>query len=144
MQANAGNMSKGAQIAMSAVIGGTAEKLGGGKPACRSWHAGRFANGAVTGAYVMMFNHLNKPGQIDLDDASPDQVLKHIWRVGRWAQGSSVNVDEFFTFDNNSYSGTGSFYNFKGVSYYFSVELAPPLARICNPCPQHPTHSFSN
>jgi len=27
---------------------GTAEKLGGGK----------FANGAVTGAYVMMFNHL--------------------------------------------------------------------------------------
>jgi ABC-type xylose transport system permease subunit len=35
------------QIVTSAVIGGTAEKLGGGK----------FANGAVTGAYVMMFNH---------------------------------------------------------------------------------------
>jgi hypothetical protein len=41
-------MSLGAKVAMSAVIGGTAEKLGGGK----------FANGAVTGAYVMMFNHL--------------------------------------------------------------------------------------
>jgi hypothetical protein len=36
-------------VTMSAVIGGTAEKLGGGK----------FANGAVTGAYVMMFNHLH-------------------------------------------------------------------------------------
>jgi hypothetical protein len=33
---------------MSAVIGGTAEALGGGK----------FANGSVIGAYVMMFNHL--------------------------------------------------------------------------------------
>jgi len=48
MQANAPNRSASAQIAMSAVIGGTVEKLGGGK----------FANGAVTGAYVMMFNHL--------------------------------------------------------------------------------------
>jgi hypothetical protein len=52
MQANAGNMSTGAQVTMSAVIGGTAEKLGGGK----------FANGAVTGAYVMMFNHLGDHG----------------------------------------------------------------------------------
>ncbi len=52
MQANAGNMSTGAQVTMSAVIGGTAEKLGGGK----------FANGAVTGAYVMMFNHLGHEG----------------------------------------------------------------------------------
>jgi len=33
---------------IAAVIGGTAEALGGGK----------FANGAVTGAYVMMLNHL--------------------------------------------------------------------------------------
>ena len=35
---------------IAAAIGGTAEKLGGGK----------FANGAVTGAYVMMFNHLGE------------------------------------------------------------------------------------
>jgi hypothetical protein len=52
MQSNDGNMSLGAKVTMSAVIGGTTEKLGGGK----------FANGAVTGAYVMMFNHLaSKP-----------------------------------------------------------------------------------
>jgi hypothetical protein len=48
IQSNDGNMSLGAKVTLSAVIGGTAEKLGGGK----------FANGAVTGAYVMMFNHL--------------------------------------------------------------------------------------
>lgn len=34
---------------VSTTIGGTAEALGGGK----------FSNGAVTGAYVMMFNHLS-------------------------------------------------------------------------------------
>jgi len=45
-------MSNGAQLTMSAVIGGTAKKLGDGK----------FANGAVTGAYVMMFNHLGHEG----------------------------------------------------------------------------------
>jgi len=50
MQANAPNMSKGAQVALAAVIGGPAEALGGGK----------FSNGAVTGAYVMMLNHFNK------------------------------------------------------------------------------------
>jgi hypothetical protein len=36
----------GVKIMISAAIGGTAEALGGGK----------FANGAVTGAYVMMVN----------------------------------------------------------------------------------------
>jgi hypothetical protein len=46
------------KTAIAAVIGGTAEALGGGKPACRSGNAGRFANGAVTGAFVMMLNHL--------------------------------------------------------------------------------------
>jgi hypothetical protein len=50
MQANATTMSKGAQVALAAVIGGTAEALGGGK----------FSNGAVTGAYVMMLNHLGE------------------------------------------------------------------------------------
>ncbi len=41
-------MSTGARIVLNAIIGGTTEAIGGGK----------FANGAVTGAYVMMFNHL--------------------------------------------------------------------------------------
>ena len=42
------------KTAIAAVIGGTAEALGGGK----------FANGAVTGAFVMAFNHLH--GEMEL------------------------------------------------------------------------------
>lgn len=45
---NGGDMTGIGKITISATIGGTAEALGGGK----------FANGAVTGAYVMAFNHL--------------------------------------------------------------------------------------
>ncbi len=48
LSTNGFNMSGAEKIAISAAIGGTAEALGGGK----------FANGAVTGAYVMMFNHM--------------------------------------------------------------------------------------
>ncbi len=51
---NKTKMGIAAQIAMNAIIGGTAEKLGGGK----------FANGAVTGAYVMMFNHMGHQAQV--------------------------------------------------------------------------------
>ena len=39
---------RGVAVAASAVVGGTASVLGGGK----------FANGAITGAYVMLFNHM--------------------------------------------------------------------------------------
>lgn len=49
---NGGNMSGAEKIAISAAIGGTAEALGGGK----------FANGAVTGAYVMALNHMGEHG----------------------------------------------------------------------------------
>ena len=42
-----GNIGRAGNIAVEAAIGGTAEALGGGK----------FANGAITGAYVVLFNH---------------------------------------------------------------------------------------
>jgi hypothetical protein len=58
MQSNGGNMTIGNKVILSAAIGGTAEALGGGKPARRNDSGGGFSNGAVTGAYVMMFNHL--------------------------------------------------------------------------------------
>jgi len=48
MQSYGTSMSTADKIVLSSVIGGTAEALGGGK----------FANGAVTGAFVMAFNHL--------------------------------------------------------------------------------------
>jgi RHS repeat-associated protein len=71
MQTNIGKMSTGAQVVMSAVIGGTAEKLGGGK----------FANGAVTGAYVMMFNHLMEQG-----DKAPSR---------KWMEKKAKEIIEF-------------------------------------------------
>ena len=58
MQSNGGNMGIGDKVILSAAIGGTAEALGGGKFARHSDSEGGFANGTVTGAYVMMFNHL--------------------------------------------------------------------------------------
>ena len=45
-------MSSGLSIAVGATLGGTAEALGGGK----------FANGAITGAFVVLFNHLAQHG----------------------------------------------------------------------------------
>ncbi len=54
-----GNMTFAEKTVISATIGGTAEALGGGK----------FANGAVTGAYVMMLNHLGDHG----DDNNKEQ-----------------------------------------------------------------------
>ena len=64
LQSYGGNMTFSEKTAIAAVIGGTVEALGGGKPACRSGNAGRFANGAVTGAFVMAFNHLH--GEMEL------------------------------------------------------------------------------
>lgn len=66
------------QMIMAAAVGGTAEALGGGK----------FANGAITGAFVGLFNHLRHQGQnqnendtqkVDLtnqDTAIPDLIEK--------------------------------------------------------------------
>ena len=50
-------------LIFGAAIGGTAEVLGGGKPVRPIW--GGFANGAITGAYVVLFNHLAHQGSGD-------------------------------------------------------------------------------
>ena len=58
--------SNGAKILASSVVGGTASVLGGGK----------FANGAVTGAFVMLFNHMShserKDGEIEARKSKVD------------------------------------------------------------------------
>ncbi len=48
-----GGLSSGMSVVIGGVLGGTAEALGGGK----------FANGAITGAFVVLFNHLGHPPQ---------------------------------------------------------------------------------
>jgi hypothetical protein len=87
MQMNAENMSIGAQVAMS-VIGGTAEKLGSGK----------FANGAVTGAYVMMFNHCGDHGSGKRKIPQYDE-LPPVNNTKNWEYASVDGVDYLF-FDN--------------------------------------------
>ncbi len=79
MQTNAPNMSKGTQVALAAVIGGTAEALGGGK----------FANGAVTGAYVMMLNHLGG----DMDKASKLKKYQNAIYGMKLPDGTIVNKE---------------------------------------------------
>ncbi len=49
-----------AKVAVSAAIGGTAAAIGGGKPV-RPVRGG-FATGAITDAYVVLFNHLAQHG----------------------------------------------------------------------------------
>ena len=51
------NNSKAGKVLASSVVGGTASVLGGGK----------FANGAVTGAYVMLFNYMMHPDKNDIE-----------------------------------------------------------------------------
>ena len=81
-------MSVGAKVAMSAVIGGTAEKLGGGK----------FANGAVTGAFVMMLNHLGKHGKGRSSIPHYDE-LPPVNNTKNWEYARVEGVDYLF-FDN--------------------------------------------
>jgi len=92
--ANSPNMKIAEKIALSVVIGGTAEKLGGGK----------FANGAVTGAYVMMFNHLMAQAQdIGGRDGKPAQdfYYESVDEM-EFPNGQIMSKDNFvFTFDDD-------------------------------------------
>ena len=89
-------MSLGAQVAMSAVIGGTAEKLGGGK----------FANGAVTGAFVMMLNHLQTQRQMgvpemELNEKQRLQLQARIKQANLLSRNRWANYDPL-TMDNRN------------------------------------------
>ena len=97
---------------MSAVIGGTAEALGGGKPArlCRNnalanariIRRGGVANGAVTGAYVMMLNHLahqgdggdeNKKKNASRPDDDKRLTFGEVDGWWKWGEGQPLYVD---------------------------------------------------
>ena len=89
------------KVAMNAIVGGTASELGGGK----------FANGAVTGAFVMMYNEMGHTypskdkfiyvrDRIDLNkeallkgalmgDLTPDEAIA--WY--RYGGGTSLTID---------------------------------------------------
>jgi len=68
LQSYGGNMTFTEKTAIAAVIGGTAEALGGGK----------FANGAVTGAFVEAYNHLmHEPREIN-QEISRETVTEEV------------------------------------------------------------------
>jgi hypothetical protein len=107
MQMNAKNMSIGAQVAMPAVKGGTAEKLGGGK----------FANGAVTGAYVMMFNHLGEEVKINRKEKQLKalaMVLHTTEKFGGMVDNPFYGAEAIFIDYGGSYIGQEI-----GGGYYF-------------------------
>ncbi len=68
---NSPNMGLTAKISINAIIGGIAEALGGDK----------FANGAITGSFVGLFNHLAQHGQIP-DMKYLDKLIKVDIRQG--------------------------------------------------------------
>jgi hypothetical protein len=88
----------------AAVVGGTASVLGGGK----------FANGAVTGAYTMLFNHLalhpgeqDNPGKADWNDS--EEVY---YKTKEWMK---------FIADGNSPVGT-DYWNVQDIYYNLEYE----------------------
>jgi len=82
-------------VLIAAAIGGTAEKLGGGK----------FANGAVTGAYVMMFYH-----------------MMHEWHPTREAAYSSAEANTITTGNETAVLG---FVDRDGAERYWECPAHP-------------------
>ena len=78
------------RVLASSVIGGTASVLGGGK----------FANGAVTGAYVMLFNHMQHPEdppKTETSSSNSDKTGALDWvQTGLDVAGLVPVVGEFF------------------------------------------------
>ena len=98
------NMSIGVKVAMSAAIGGTAEALGGGK----------FANGAVTGAYVMMFNHAMHQGQHQ--ESNPHEAIER--QLSEKISEAAKDTHEYFSDGETYYSRDTEFimdFNIDGI-----------------------------
>ena len=71
---------KGGRVLASSVVGGTASAIGGGK----------FANGAITGAYVMLFNEMKHPKVEEIGD----DKLKEIYDA--YPKRSEKSADEVY------------------------------------------------
>lgn len=86
ISSNAGSLSETGMIAANAVLSGTIDELGGGN----------FANGAITGAYSMMFNDLmhvdvqKLKAEIEKDGRLTFAEAKKWYKKG---DGSMINVD---------------------------------------------------
>ena len=80
---------------MAAAVGGTAASISGGK----------FANGAITGAYVVLFNHMRHQGR---SDKSPSK---------EWLQNKAnevIEAEKLKNIDNEGYGSNDTDLNFEG------------------------------
>jgi hypothetical protein len=128
----------------AAVVGGTASALGGGK----------FANGAVTGAYTMLFNHLMHQCEIEGNNKRPNKISqfrdKNIAeQIVEWMEyieqhsGETIYYEEvvsstLFQSEIREYKG---FVNAKsGVSVLSGRKVK---YTIINPATVSPNHSIS-
>jgi RHS repeat-associated protein len=120
------NMDIGSKVALSAALGGTAEVLGGGK----------FANGAVTGAYVMMFNHL-------MEQTPPDDPPRKVDAISGNSHDPRepiyFELDEHFVDENTTYffhKDTSVLYCIKVETQYYyldDLETMGYVPRVNNP-----------
>ena len=86
--------SNAGKVAASSIVGGTASVLGGGK----------FANGAITGAYVMLFNFMQHPDKEKAPwDKNGDGKLSKIEADIHWELGNGEPI----TIDGNLIDLTG-------------------------------------
>ena len=97
------------KTAIAAVIGGTAEALGGGK----------FANGAVTGAFVEMYNHLmeqsdgkNVPSKEWIESKVNAAIEAEKQKIQNWIDGGGGALNEDFNFEGyDNSAGAFGLYN---------------------------------
>jgi len=95
---------------MAAALGGTAETIGGGK----------FSNGAVTGAFVYLLNHMahetqdppNVPSKEWLENKANEAIEAEKAKIDNWIKGGggATNVDLNYEDYSNS-SGAFNMYN---------------------------------
>jgi len=85
---NMNGRSNFAKVVSSSIVGGTASVIGGGK----------FANGAITGAYVMLFNHMMHDGdeknqkKSNVDSVSEETSI--VYEGTYWKEGMPTEIEE--------------------------------------------------
>lgn len=120
-------MSTDLSIIVGATLGGTAEALGGGK----------FANGAITGAFVVLFNHLGHPQQdnnetnqnqdgnetnhkrekIDFQESESKTVVQ-LLKAAKESEDGYIVLEDYFT--NIPYNDNALIYNVASVPISFN------------------------
>jgi hypothetical protein len=94
------------KVAMSAIVGGTASELGGGK----------FANGAVSAAFVMMYNDMSHPRTIQALTPAQQRAL-----FARAQEPGLADVSDLFVPIGRIFAGIGKIFGFGEVSISYRI-----------------------